>query len=159
MERPNTVSGLQAKRKELLKDLDAAEKAVKTIRINLDHVDATLRLFTGKAPYRVPGAQPVAHRAKKGELQRFVLACFREATGVLTSQSITQEWVKARELSTDHETYVLLRKRVGACLNTLKNRGTIKAVPIPGEFKGFVLNVSEDARPSRESPSENATLL
>ncbi|MBB4660257.1 hypothetical protein [Parvularcula dongshanensis] len=85
MERPNTVAGLLAKRDELRWDLAEAEKVAKALRINIDHIDATLRLFDGNGtPPRLRGAA-VAHRAKRGELQRFVLRQLREAEGPLTS--------------------------------------------------------------------------
>ena len=139
MERPNTVAGLKAKRKELEKDLKAAKKAVKAIKIDIHHIDAAIRLFSEKAPRAIP-RHDVQFRAERGEMRRHVTNSLREATEPITSQTIAEAWCKAQGLEADHETYVLIRKRVGACLNSLKNAGTIDAVNLPGEFKGWQIS-------------------
>lgn len=138
MERPNTVAGLKAKRKELEKELKAAKKAVKSIKIDIQHIEAATRLFTDDSPRSIPRRQ-VQFRAERGEMRRHVLTALRESTEPLTSQQIADAWCKARGLEADHDTYVLIRKRVGACLNTLKRSGTIKDLAIPGEYKGWQL--------------------
>lgn len=137
MERPNTVAGLIEKRRQLERDLKQAEKAARNIRIDLDHLDAAIRLFTEDAPRRLPGHK-VAHRANRGEMQRHVLKALREAEGPLTSITITEGYMAARGLSGD-STAVLIRKRVGACLNTLKHAGTIQEVALKGLYKGWRL--------------------
>lgn len=137
MERPNTIAGLMAKRKQLQAELAQAEKAAKAIRIDLDHLDATLRLFTEDAPRSIP-RHVVQHRAQRGEMQRHVLAMLREADAPLTSEAITHGWCKARGMQADHDTHVMLRKRVGACLNSLKHQGRVEDVPMNGQYKGWV---------------------
>ncbi|GJL94312.1 MAG: hypothetical protein DHS20C05_07170 [Hyphococcus sp.] len=143
MERPNTVAGLQAKKKELQGELKAAKKAVKAIKIDIDHIDAATKLFTGKSPRAIP-RRDVQFRAEKGEMLRHVLTSLREAKEPLTSQIIADAWCKARGLKADHETYILMRKRVGACLNTLKNRGTIVEIPMEGLHKGWQIETKTD---------------
>lgn len=138
MERPNTVSALAEKRALLIKELRMAEKAVKAIRIDLEHVDAATRIFTGSAPRAIP-RRDVKYRAGRGEMLRHVLNTFRTADGPLTSHVITEAWCKAQGLKSDHETYVLMRKRVGACLNTLKHRGTIKQIATVGLHNRWVM--------------------
>ncbi len=138
MERPNTVAGLMEKRRQLQAELKAAEKAARNIRIDLDHLDAAIRLFTEDAPRRLP-SRSVAHRAGRGEMIRHVLRCLREAKGPLTSLDIAEAYMKARGLEASDETAVLLRKRVGACLNSLKHQGTIRPVPQEGLYKGWNL--------------------
>ncbi|NOX95067.1 MAG: hypothetical protein GXP04_08210 [Alphaproteobacteria bacterium] len=140
MERPNTVAGLKAKLKELHKELKAAKKAVKSIKIDIQYVEAATRLFTGNPERAIP-RRDVRFRAEKGEMLRHVLTALREAKEPLTSQIIADAWCKARGLKADHETYVMMRKRVGACLNTLKNRGTIIEIPMEGLHKGWQLPV------------------
>lgn len=139
MERPNTVAGLVAKREAMRRDLAEAEAVAKAIRINLDHLDATLRLFTEDAPRRLPAKPQTAHRARRGELQRFVLAALRGAPGPLTSKAITEAWTEARGLSADHETFVLLRKRTGACLTKLRAAGVVEKTAGEGEYAGWRL--------------------
>lgn len=135
MERPNTVAGLIEKRRQLKRDLKEAEKAARNIRIDLDHLDAAIRLFTEDGPRRLPGHK-VAHRASRGEMQRHVFMALREAKGPITSLDITESYMAARGLAGD-STAVLIRKRVGACLNTLKRAGTVKEIPLKGMYKGW----------------------
>ncbi|TNE42725.1 MAG: hypothetical protein EP347_00190 [Alphaproteobacteria bacterium] len=138
MERPNTVAGLVAKREQLRADLKAAEKAIRNIRVDIDHLDAAIRLFTEDAPRRLP-EHSVAHRASRGEMQRFVLGSLKDAQSPLTSFDITQSYVKSRGLKANEATLVMMRKRVGACLNTLKHNGTVEDVPLRGQYKGWRL--------------------
>ena len=139
MERPNTVAGLKAKRKELEKELKAAKKAVKAIKVDINHIDAALNIFTGESP-RALQRTNTQFRAEKGEMRRHVLRSLREAKEPLTSQIIAEGWCKLQKLEANHDTYVLIRKRVGACLNSLKHAGTIQRVELPGEFKGWRLS-------------------
>ena len=140
MERPNTVAGLKAKRKELEGELKAAKKAVKSIKVDIQHIEAAIRLFTDDSPRAIP-RHTVQFRAERGEMRRHVLKALRESTGPLTSQEIADSFCKARGLEADHDTYVLIRKRVGACLNTLKRSGTIKELPQEGLYKGWEIVV------------------
>ncbi len=141
MEKPNTVSGLLEKRRELQKELKAAKKAVKSIKIDIQYVEAATRLFTSNTERAIP-RRDVRFRAEKGEMLRHVLTALRGANEPQTSQIIADTWCKARGLNADHDTYVMMRKRVGACLNTLKHRGTIQAVPMEGLHKGWQLRKS-----------------
>lgn len=138
MERPNTVAGLIEKRRQLERDLKEAEKAARNIRIDLDHLDAAIRLFTDDAPRRLPSHR-VAHRASKGEMRRHVLKALRESTGPITSIQIAEGYMEARGLEANDATAVLIRKRVGACLNSLKHSGVVNPVPLAGEYKGWAL--------------------
>ena len=138
MERPNTVAGLEAKREELKKELTAAKKAVKAIKIDIQAVEAAMRLFTDDAPRAIP-RRDAKFRAERGEMRRFCMNKLREAKEPLTSQMIADDYCKSRGLEADHDTYVLMRKRVGACLNTLKHNGIIEPVPMEGLHKGWKL--------------------
>ena len=141
MERPNTVAGLNAKRRELeiyRKGLDAE---LRKVVCDLDHIDAAIALFD---PANTPTAikrYVVKHRAKKGSVQRFVLTALRDATEPVTSLQVTEAWISARGLKTDDQTRVVIRKRIGACLTKLRASGTIEAVPIAGEYKGWALTL------------------
>jgi hypothetical protein len=141
MERPNTIAGLEAKRKELTKLRAMLEAEVRKVTCDLDHVDACIRLFD---PANTPAARKryaTKHRAKKGALKRFVLAFLRDAAEPVTSRDITQAWIADRGLNADDETFVLLRKRVGACLTAQKVDGLVTEVPLPGDYKGWMLSV------------------
>jgi hypothetical protein len=55
-ERPNTVSGLVAKHKELRKLREQYRKEVKKLTISISHIEACIRLFDPKANTSTMGA-------------------------------------------------------------------------------------------------------
>jgi hypothetical protein len=80
-ERPNTVSGLLNKRRELLMLMNKAQQVLQGHLASLDHLTAATLLFdpdadlTGQKPKRAPSP----HRAFKGEMKRHVLQSLRAA--------------------------------------------------------------------------------
>ncbi len=139
MERPNTVAGLVAKRKELAALRSTLEAELRRVTCDLDHLDATVLLFTDDAkpatvlPYKAP------FRTPQGHLQRFVLGFLREAGGPATSKQITEAWLVARGLRTDDGTFVVLRKRIGACLIGLRGGGVVRNGEGRGRYVGYEL--------------------
>lgn len=143
-ERPNTVSGLQAKRAELVKLHKHLVAEAKKVICDIDHIDATIRLFDPNADLERFRRNHYAtkHRAPKGQMKRFVLNQLREASEPLTSRQITEAWVADRGLSPDEATVTILRKRVGACLKTCENQGLAEgagATTDHGEFGPYKL--------------------
>jgi hypothetical protein len=141
MENEHTISGLLRKREELARLLKFHRAEIRKVTCDLDHLDATIRLFDPNAETPSLSRYPTRHRAHKGEMSRFVLSALREATAPLTSLEITQAMVQARGLKADDQTVVLMRKRVGACLTKLKGDGTVHEVPQAGEYKGWRLAI------------------
>jgi len=125
-ERPNTIAGLQAKRKQLVKLRKDLERDVRKVTCDLDHIDACIRLFDPAAD-TAAAIQRYAtkHRAKKGQMRRFVLDRLKEATAPITSLDVAEAWIAERGLRTDHGTTVMIRKRVGACLTVLARAAII----------------------------------
>lgn len=145
MERPNTVSGLLDKRAELAGKIAHAQKQLRGMVCDLDHLDATIRLFDPDADISKVKPYRTAHRAKRGEMQRFVLRALREAKEPLTSLEITQAMIEARGLNAGDATIVLMRKRVGACLTKLSAQGVVEEIPLPGTYKGWRLKLGRPA--------------
>jgi len=135
MERPNTVSGLIAKRDELHKLRKSLESEIYKITCDIDHLDAAIALFDPEQTPRAIIRYVTKHRAKKGSVTPFVFKFLREATGPVTSKDITTAWLVARNLRTDDATYVIIRKRIGACLTKLKEQGLITWAGTDGEYK------------------------
>ena len=134
LERPNTVAGLVAKRAELVKLRKLAEAEATKLTVDIDHLNAAIRLFD---PANTPAARKryaVQHRAKKGSVRRHVLGMLRDATGPLTSKQMTEAWIAQRGLKTDEATFVLIRKRIGACLTALKGEGMAEGVGLVGGY-------------------------
>jgi hypothetical protein len=140
-ERPNTISGLQTKRAELVKLRKELVREAKKVLCDIDHIDACIRLFDPKADIERIRLNRYAtkHRAPMGQLKRFVLTQFRTAQEPLTSRQITEEWIKDRGLQPDEDTFVILRKRIGACIVTAKNSGLVESVGQDGVCKLWVM--------------------
>lgn len=124
-ERPNTVAGLLAKHAELSALRDRYKAEIKKLTVDIDHLDAAIRLFDPNADNYAIKEYVTKHRAEKGSVKRFVLNAFREAKAPLTSRQITELWATDRGLSADEATLNTLRKRIGACIKTCVQQGLI----------------------------------
>lgn len=124
-ERPNTVSGLVAKHKELCDLRERHHAEIKKLTVDIDHLDACIRLFDPNADTSVIKQYVTRHRAQKGSVKRFVLNTLRQATKPMTSREITELWARDRGLNADEATLVILRKRVGACIKVCVNQELI----------------------------------
>jgi len=137
MERPNTIAGLQAKRSELAKLHKRLLSEAKSVLCDIDHIDACIRVFDPEADLERVRLKRYAtkHRAPKGQMKRFVLTMFRESEEPLTSGAITRAWIVDRGLSPDESTFIILRKRVGACMTALQAADMIEGVGHDGTYK------------------------
>jgi hypothetical protein len=88
-ERPNTVSGLEAKRDELARYRTALEAEVRKVTCDIDHLEAAIALFDPNTTPNAIKRYVVRHRAKKGSVKAFILDTLREADGPMTSEQIT----------------------------------------------------------------------
>ncbi|MBJ7533773.1 hypothetical protein JDN40_06620 [Rhodomicrobium vannielii ATCC 17100] len=125
-ERPNTVSGLGAKHKELCDLRERYRNEIKKLTVDIDHLDACIRLFDPKADTQAIKEYVTKHRAQKGSVKRFVLSTLREASGPMTSRELTELWVRDRGLNADEATLTAIRKRIGACIKTAVNQDLIE---------------------------------
>ena len=134
-ERPNTVAGLVAKRDELVKLRDRLEADIRAITVDVDHLEAAIRIFD---PENTPEARKryaAMHRAPKGQSMRFVLSRLREAKTPLTSRQIALAWAQDRGLEAKDSTVVMLTKRIGATLRALQAKGLVAQ---DGHVEGLV---------------------
>lgn len=138
-ERPNTVAGLLEKRAELAGMIKFHRTELRKVICDLDHIDATIRMFDANADISRVKRYPTKHRATKGEASVFVLRMLKAADRPLTSLEIVQAQIKARGLKADDETIVLLRKRVGATLTAQQSLGFVRSIPMEGRYKGWEL--------------------
>jgi hypothetical protein len=126
-ERPNTVAGLVAKHKELCQLREKYKAEIKKLTVDIDHLDASIRLFDPNADTYAIKEYVTKHRAEKGAVKRFVLNTLREAEGPMTSRQITELWAADRGLQADEATLTQLRKRIGACIKTCVNQKLIES--------------------------------
>lgn len=127
-ERPNTISGLQAKRAELIRLHAQLTEDAKKVLCDIDHLDATIRLFDPEADLarRARNRYAVKHRAAFGHSKRFILDVMRRAPEPMTSRQIADAWAKDRRLNPDEATLNILRKRIGACLTNCRKQGLVE---------------------------------
>jgi hypothetical protein len=122
-ERPNTVAGLVAKRAELVKLRDRLEADIKAVTVDIDHLEAAIRIFD---PENTPEARrryAALHRAPKNQSTRFVLGKLRDAAEPMTSRELAALWAQERGLDAKPTTLVMLTKRMGATLKALHHKG------------------------------------
>jgi hypothetical protein len=125
-DRPNTVAGLVAKHAELTALREKYRAEIKKLTVDIDHLDAAIRLFDPNADTSAIKENVTKHRAQKGSVKRFVLNTLRESSEPITSRQITELWVADRGLVADEATYTTIRKRIGACIKTCVNQGLIE---------------------------------
>ncbi|CAH2405799.1 hypothetical protein [Mesorhizobium escarrei] len=140
---PNVLHAFIRKRAEVAGKIEHNQLALRRLIAELDHIDATIRIFepsidVGKIPSK---PVPPRHAAFKGEVTRIVLSMLREADGPLTSRNIAEELMRQRGLSSDdNDLSVTMVKRVCACLRTHRIKGTIRSVPVAGSLQGWQLS-------------------
>lgn len=132
-DRPNTVAGLVAKHKELCDLRERYKAEIKKLTVDIDHLDAAIRLFDPAADTSAIKQYVTKHRAQKGTVKRFVLNTMREAGAPLTSRQITEAWAADRGLAAGEATYVTLRKRIGACIKGCREQGLIEEAGWTGD--------------------------
>jgi hypothetical protein len=125
-ERPNTVSGLNAKREELLRYRVSLEAEIRKVTCDIDHLEAAIRLFNPDTSLAAFKAYIVQHRAKKGTLKRFLMGTLRDAPTPLTSAQLTDLWLEHRGLQVTGETHTVMKRRIGASLISLRAAGTLR---------------------------------
>ncbi len=125
MDRPNTLSGLVAKRDELVKYRDQLEADIRAVTVDIDHLEAAIRIFDPEDTPEARRRYAALHRAPKGQSSRFVLERLREAPGPLTSRQLADLWCQDRGLTAKDSTVSMLRKRIGATLKALEGKGLV----------------------------------
>lgn len=140
MSEPHTIAGLQRKRAELVELRRQLEADLRKVTVDIDHLDAAVRLFDPESTPAAIRRYTTKHRAKKGHVARFVLERLRAtAPDLTTTRDLTQAWLEARSLRTDDATFVVIRKRIGACLIKLVAQGSAEAVDTGGLYRGYRL--------------------
>lgn len=124
--RPNTLSGLRAKHAELVRYRDHLEADIRAVMVDIDHLEAAIRIFDPEDTPEARRRYAAMHRAPKGQSTRFVLGKLREASGPLTSRQLADMWCKDRGLVAKDSTVSMLRKRIGATLKALHNKGLVR---------------------------------
>ena len=115
-ERPNTIAGLLDKRREIAGEVQHTETRLRQLIIDLDNLDATIRLFEPDIDLAEIKCKPLPprHHAYRGEVSRTVLDALRQSERPLNTQELAQHVMAHRGLNTaDKRLVQLMGKRVG----------------------------------------------
>ena len=120
----HAITALRNKRGELAGQIDALQDQLRQAFIDMDHIDATLRMFQPDIELDEikPKPLPPRHRAFKGQVTRAILAMLRKE-GPLDAKAITLRLMAERELNVnDAGLRKAMHKRIGAALRNLRER-------------------------------------
>jgi hypothetical protein len=125
MAETHLVGALRKKRGEIFGRIIGLEKELRQRRVDLKHVDATLRLFAlGQSPSKRPGGP---FPLRRGECSRLVLDALRRATPPLTTREITERLLAGKRTgATNSGDQDALHKTVLAALKVGRNKGLIE---------------------------------
>lgn len=134
-DKSHVVSGLIAKRAELAGRIEATQMDLRRLVIDLDSLDATIRLFAPDIDLDEirPKPLPARNHAFRGEMSRTVLNALRQARKPLPAYEIALLFMASRGLATaDKPLLRVIHKRVGACLRNYRGKGLVRAIEGPG---------------------------
>jgi len=130
----HVLSGLIRKRAELAGQIEHTQQALRQLLIDLDSLDATIRMFDPEIDLDEVKPKPLPARspAFRGEVSRIVLTTLRKAGRPLPTHEITLAVMAARSLNAaDKPLLRVLTKRVGACLRQHRENGVVRSLDGP----------------------------
>ncbi len=136
MAESHVVTALIRKRAEIAGQIEHAQTQLRQIIIDLDNLDATLRLFKPDINSKEirPRAVAIRHAVFRGELFRLVLDTLRQSTVPLTTLDLAEHLMAQRGLNTADKRLVrLTRKRIGAALRHQRDKGLVRSEYGPGQ--------------------------
>jgi hypothetical protein len=134
MKNEHVLSGLLAKRAELAGKIETVQTELRQLIIDLDSLDATIRLFDPEIDLEQirPKPLPARNQAFRGEIARIVLGTLRKTERPLPTHEIALHVMASRTLNTaDKPLLRVMGKRVGAALRYHRIKGLIRSVPGP----------------------------
>lgn len=127
MERPLTIAGLQAKRKELANLHSRLSDEAQQLLKDIENIDSCIRLFDPEIQLkRLCIARYDTVRAPKGQMRRFILTQLREATESLTSRDIIEAWSRVYGPVETPAKHRYLVKRISATIQSIKSTGVLE---------------------------------
>ena len=126
----HTLSGLIRKRQEVLAEFDKAQATIRQLILDIDALDATIRLFEPEIDLSVVKVPPTPrrHEASRGDQSRLIMSLLREAGEALSHREITLRVMQARGLNVaDKALVATIRDRVGASLRGMRERGKVRS--------------------------------
>lgn len=137
MAETHVVSALKEKRIKLATEIEAIQAQLRQRVIDLDHCEATLRLFDPEAdigalgPRKVPQVLSDIH----GDTGRVILETLRTATAPMPTYKVCEAIMKARGLDADDKALcrLMMKRTVANLKHWSKKRGLVRSLPGPGQ--------------------------
>jgi hypothetical protein len=133
----HVVSALKEKRIQVASQIESLQGQLRQATIDLDHVEAALRLFDPEVELSALSPRKVAPvlADNHGDTGRVILETLRTSMRPLTTAQVNDAVMKARNLDTnDKALCTLMMKRTFANLkHWAKKRGLIRSMPGPGQ--------------------------
>ena len=128
----HVVSGLKAKHAEISGQIEATQRALRDLVIDLDHIEASLRILDPDIDLRGIRPRPamMAYGAFRGALMRLILDALRDAKKPITTKDIARHVMIGRGLNPgDERVQRIMIRRVGGCLVKMRKKGFARSRP------------------------------
>lgn len=125
MERPNTVAGLKAKRKELRQEMRRLAGVIRAL-------DTAIRLFD-------EGRSGRKRLAPRGARQAFIFDYMRRANGPVTSAQVTKAWLRSHGIRLSPEERNEIRRKIREAFSGFESRGYVRHCGYVGLAKLWTL--------------------
>lgn len=122
------IHALIKKRAEIVGRIQAAQAEAARLVIELDHLDASIRIFDPAIDFADMPVKPLPppNAAFRGEFQRSLLEMLRGTQRWQTTDDLTvRVMVQRRMNENDMPLRVVIRKRVGHALKRLQGKGVV----------------------------------
>lgn len=133
----HVVSALKEKRIQVASQIEALQDQLRQAVIDLDHVEAALRLFDPNVDLAALPPRKVAPISydTKGDTGRIILETLRTATKPLTTEQVCQAVMVERRLDTNDKALcrTMMRRTNANLKHWAKKRGLIRSMPGPGQ--------------------------
>jgi hypothetical protein len=130
MAESHVVSGLVAKRSELVGQIEKLQDEIAGIRALMDCIDGSIKLFDPDYDLRtIKGKRTNKTNGylNHGEAQRFALDTLRAAGKPISSRDIVNEIIKRKNITVKQDTVHTIQKLVLCSLHNLEKRGIVKS--------------------------------
>lgn len=134
-EHPQALHALTRKYAEVAGLIGRAKAEVQRLTADLAHIEGAIRVFDPSIDVGRIRAKhmPVREPAAKGEVTGIILDTLRESLDPLTPRELTEHLMVRRGLRVeDRELFIVMLKRVRACLRTQRGRGVLRPVAKEG---------------------------
>ena len=130
MAESHVVSGLVAKRSELVGQIEKLQDEIAGIRALMDCIDGSIKLFDPDYDLRtIKGKRTNARNQhfKHGEFQRLTLNILRTSGSPITSRDIVNEMITRKGFDSTPEMVQKLQRLILGTLHNLEKRGIVKS--------------------------------